>query len=37
MISEPTVRIAQTMQLSYTDTNNVSKRTDMRLNMTDVT
>jgi hypothetical protein len=36
-ISEPTVRLVQIMQLSYTDTNTVSKRTEMRFHMTHVT
>jgi hypothetical protein len=33
----PMVRLAQTMHLSYTVTNNVSKQTEMRLNTTHVT
>jgi hypothetical protein len=37
MISEPTVRLMQTVHLSYTDTNTVSKWTEMRLHMTHVT
>jgi hypothetical protein len=37
MISEPTVRLAQTVHLSYTDTNTVSKRTEMRFHLTHVT
>jgi hypothetical protein len=36
-ISKPTVRLAQTVHLSYTDTNTVSKRTEMRFHMTHVT
>jgi hypothetical protein len=36
-ISEPTVRLAQTVHLSYTDTNTVSKRTEMRFHMTHIT
>jgi hypothetical protein len=34
MISEPTVRLAQTVDLSFTDTNTISKWTEMRLYMT---
>jgi hypothetical protein len=37
MISEPMVRLAQTMQLSCTDTNTVSKWTETRFHMTHVT
>jgi hypothetical protein len=37
MISEPTVRLAQTMHLSYIKTNTVSKWTEMRFHMTHVT
>jgi hypothetical protein len=37
IISEPTVRLAQTVHLSYTDTNTVSKHTEMRSHMTHVT
>jgi hypothetical protein len=37
MISEPMVRSAQTMHLSCTDTNTVSKQTEMRFHMTRVT
>jgi hypothetical protein len=37
MISEPVVRLAQNMQLSRTDANNVSKWTKMRFNMAHVT
>jgi hypothetical protein len=37
MISECTVRLVQTVHLSYTDTNTVSKRTEMRFHMTYVT
>ena len=33
-ISEPMVRLAQTMHLSCTDPNTVSKRTEMRFHMT---
>ena len=36
-ISEPMVRLAQTMHLSCTDTNTVSKRKEVRLHMTHVT
>jgi hypothetical protein len=36
-IPEPVVRLAQTMQLSCTDTNTVSKRTKTRFDMTHVT
>jgi hypothetical protein len=36
-ISEPMARLAQTVHLSCTDTNTVSKRTEMRLQMTHVT
>jgi hypothetical protein len=36
-IYEPTVRLAQTVHLSYTDTNTVSKRTEMRFHMTHIT
>jgi hypothetical protein len=34
MISEPMVRLAQTVHLYYTDTNTVSKRTETRFHMT---
>jgi hypothetical protein len=37
MIFEPMVRLAQTMDLSYTDTNYVSKWTEMRFHMAHVT
>jgi hypothetical protein len=37
MISEPMVRLAQTVQLSCTDTNTVSKWTKMRFHMTHIT
>jgi hypothetical protein len=37
MISEPMVRLAQNMQLSRTDANNVSKRTKTRFNMAHAT
>jgi hypothetical protein len=37
MISNPMVRLAQTMHLSYTDTNTVSKWTETRFDMTHVT
>jgi hypothetical protein len=37
MISEPMVRLAQTMHLSCIDTNTVSKRTEMRFHVTHVT
>jgi hypothetical protein len=36
-IFEPVVRLAQTVHLSYTDTNTVSKWTEMRFHMTHVT
>jgi hypothetical protein len=36
MISEPRVRLAQTVHVSSTDTNTVSKRTEMRFQMTQV-
>jgi hypothetical protein len=36
-ISEPAVRLAQTVHLSYIDTNTISKRTEMRFHMTHVT
>jgi hypothetical protein len=36
-IYEPTVRLMHTMHLSYTDTNNISKRTETRSHMTHVT
>jgi hypothetical protein len=32
--SEPMVRLAQTMHLSYSDTNTISKRTKTRFHMT---
>jgi hypothetical protein len=37
MISEPMVRLAQTVHLSCTDTNIVSKRTETRFHMTRIT
>jgi hypothetical protein len=37
MISEPMVRLAQTVHLSSTNTNTVSKRTEMRFHMTHIT
>jgi hypothetical protein len=37
MILEPMVRLAHTVHVSCTDTNNVSKRPEMRFNMTHVT
>ena len=37
MISEPTVRLAQTMHLYRTDTSTVSKWTEMRFHKIDVT
>jgi hypothetical protein len=37
MICEPMVCLSQTMHLSYTDTNTVSKRDDARFHMTHVT
>jgi hypothetical protein len=37
MISEPMVHSGQTVNLSYTDTNIVSKRTEMSFHMTHVT
>jgi hypothetical protein len=37
MISEPMVCLAQSVHLTYTDTNNVSKRIEMRFHMTHVT
>jgi hypothetical protein len=37
MISEPVVRLAQSMHLSCTDTNTVSKPTETRFDMTHVT
>ena len=37
MISEPMVRLGQTMHLFCTDTNNVSKEKEVRSNMTHVT
>jgi hypothetical protein len=36
-ITEPMVRLAQTMHLSCTDTNTVSKRTEIRFDMTHAT
>jgi hypothetical protein len=36
-VTDPMVRLAQTMQLSYTDTNTNSKRTKTRFAMTHVT
>jgi hypothetical protein len=36
-IFEPVVHSAQTVHLSYTDTNTVSKQTEMRSHMTHVT
>jgi hypothetical protein len=37
MISEPMVRLAQTMHLFCTETNTISKRTEMRFHMIHVT
>jgi hypothetical protein len=37
MISEPVVRLAETVHLSYTETNTISKWTKMRFYMTHVT
>jgi hypothetical protein len=37
MISEPMVCLAQTVRLSYADTNTVSKWTEPRFDMTHVT
>jgi hypothetical protein len=37
MISEPVVCLAETVHLSCTETNTVSKRTEMRFYMTHVT
>jgi hypothetical protein len=37
MISKPLVRLAQTMHLSCTDSNTISKQTEMRFHMTHVT
>jgi hypothetical protein len=37
MIAEPMVRLAQTVHLSYTDTNTIAKRTKMRFDMTHFT
>jgi hypothetical protein len=37
MISEPMVRLAQTVHLCCTDTNTISKQTETRLHMTHVT
>jgi hypothetical protein len=37
LMSERMVRLVQTVHLSYTDTNTVSKRTEMRFHMTYVT
>jgi hypothetical protein len=37
MISVPMVRLAQTVHLSYIDTNTISKSTDARFHMTHVT
>ena len=37
MISEPMVRLAQTMHLSCTDTNTTSKQKEVRFHMTHVT
>ena len=37
MISEPMVRLAETVHLSYTKTNTISKWTEMRFHMTHVT
>jgi hypothetical protein len=37
MISEPMVFLVQTMHLSCTDTNNVSKQTETRFHMTHIT
>jgi hypothetical protein len=37
MIYEPTVHLAQTVHLSYIDTNTISKRTETRFHRIDVT
>jgi hypothetical protein len=37
IISEPILRLAQTAHLSFTNTNTVSKQTEMRFHMTHVT
>jgi hypothetical protein len=37
MISKPMVRLAQPVHQSSTDTNTISKRTEMRFHMTHVT
>jgi hypothetical protein len=37
MISEPMVRLAQTVHLACTNANTVSKRTEMRFHMTHIT
>ena len=37
MIYQPTVRLAQTMHLSRTDTNTVSKQKEVRFQMTHIT
>jgi hypothetical protein len=37
MISEPMVRLVQTMHLSFTNTNNISKWTETIFHMTHVT
>jgi hypothetical protein len=37
MIFEPMVRLAQTVHLSYTDTNTVSQRNETRFQMTHIT
>ena len=37
LISEPMVRLAQSVHLYYTNGNTVSKQTEMRLHMTHVT
>jgi hypothetical protein len=37
MISEPIVRLAQTLHLSCIDTNSISEWTEMRFHMTHVT
>jgi hypothetical protein len=36
-ISDPTVRLAQTVLLSYTNSNTVSEQTDSRFHMTHIT
>jgi hypothetical protein len=37
MVSEAMVRLAQTVDLSYTDTKTISKQTEMRFYMTHAT